>query len=267
MIIVLKDADFSENNIGKIVVPVELHEFTKKILTKCTAFAMDSQQAHAINDFIIDIDNAGVLEHLGFLMCPWLASTKAEAMYDIVNDYQYDNDNYTFDAAAHTLVDTAYRHYTNYNTPLQTKNFFGLIKNTSGQSHLSVYGNEALVQFGAWLTLGISTSGPGYQVRDASEEGVNNSRIYLMNVKGLSNLDSNGSNGYLNGVSSVVDIVGNYDKSGEPLNSTLVKFSPWKYAIQYIFFAGDGTNLTDEQVTAVSSAMKILSDTLVGLQG
>lgn len=82
--IILSQADFSANNIGRYV---ELLDLTKKVLTKQTQYDEDSEEAIALNTFLQNLTNDGFLGGdnplLDMLIIPGLASSHGEMLYDI----------------------------------------------------------------------------------------------------------------------------------------------------------------------------------------
>lgn len=90
--IILNNADFSANNIGKYV---ELSDFTKKVLSKQTQYSEESDEAYALNAFLNHLTEDGFIGGssplLDMLIIPGLARDHSELMYDIA---QLDNDGY-----------------------------------------------------------------------------------------------------------------------------------------------------------------------------
>lgn len=82
--IILSQADFSANNIGRYV---ELLDLTKKVLAKQTQYDEDSEEAIALNTFLQNLTNDGFLGGdnplLDMLIIPGLASSHGEMLYDI----------------------------------------------------------------------------------------------------------------------------------------------------------------------------------------
>ena len=90
MIIVLKGADFSAKNIGKVNLRVNLTEKTKNVFSKMTRFDATSEEAWAFDDFYNTLNATGIWEKINKLHLPVLANTKDEAFYDIVGEGGYD---------------------------------------------------------------------------------------------------------------------------------------------------------------------------------
>lgn len=82
--IILTQADFSANNIGRYV---EMLDLTKKVLAKQTQYDIDSSEAIALNAFLANLVNDGFIGGsnplLTFLAIPALASGHDELFYDI----------------------------------------------------------------------------------------------------------------------------------------------------------------------------------------
>lgn len=93
--IILSQADFSANNIGRYV---ELSELTKKVLAKQTQYEEGSDESIALNTFFENLTNDGFIGGenpiLKNLLIPALASTHDEFLYDIAT---LDSDGYPTD--------------------------------------------------------------------------------------------------------------------------------------------------------------------------
>lgn len=258
MIIVLKDADFSANNIGQV--KISLHPFTERIFNHCTRFSADSEVAQSVNKFILALDEQGVLEHLGFFVAPWLASNLGEAVYDVANDTSLSYDpELTYEGDGIISVSANKKGMT-LSEVIPTENFFGEILDYASPFPISpfflneynkpcLFGNCGN---GSWISQTFNYSTPnGYSpLSPLSITGC------LFNITELSNLDS--GNTTING-SSVVANSG-YSKENEPFNNTIYKFVPClqSNAVRSIIFAGDGTTLNSTQITAVISAINTL---------
>lgn len=272
-IIILKGADFSANNIGRITPPREnLNAFTKKIFSVCTRYSLYSEQAFLIDDFINYLDNEGLLEHLSFFMAPWLASDINEATYNIVADTQLlRGDNVTFDNGVLKALNNNYVIIGDDVVP--AINFICTIgskvfSNNAAFSYLST--NElklALISMTAKSTTifpTFNTSVAGYK----TSLDMDNYAYRLWNIKGLSDLDTNGTT--VNGGSVIADT--SYDKSNEPLISPkgFNKFKPGGTTAmnntKIICFAGDGATLTDAQVISMNTALVTLQMGLAALE-
>jgi hypothetical protein len=84
MIIVLKDADFSANNIGKIEVSRELDVKTKQLLSRYSK-VLDTSKQYAVDDFVTGLYSSGLSDKITFLLLPCLASSIDEAMINAMN--------------------------------------------------------------------------------------------------------------------------------------------------------------------------------------
>jgi len=82
--IILTQADFSANNIGRYV---ELSDLTKKVLAKQTQYDVDSEEAIALNTFLNTLTEEGLIGGadplLKYLVIPALASNHDELLYNI----------------------------------------------------------------------------------------------------------------------------------------------------------------------------------------
>ena len=84
--IILSTADFSANNIGRIV---ELSDLTKKVLTKQTQYTEDSEEAVALDTFLTNLTSGGFIGGnsplLTSLFIPALANSHDELLYNIAS--------------------------------------------------------------------------------------------------------------------------------------------------------------------------------------
>lgn len=84
--IILSAADFSQNNIGRIV---ELSDFTKKVLKKQTQYNEDSNEAQALDTFLNTLADNGFIGGdsplLKTLVIPGLAANHGQLMYNIAS--------------------------------------------------------------------------------------------------------------------------------------------------------------------------------------
>ena len=82
--IILTQADFSANNIGRYV---ELSDLTKKVLARQTQYDESSDEADALNTFLAGLTSGGFIGGdnplLSTLIIPALASEHDELLYDI----------------------------------------------------------------------------------------------------------------------------------------------------------------------------------------
>ena len=82
MIIVLKGADFSANNIGKVDVSSVLSDRTKKIVARFSKNLSDYTQ-FALQELIDWLDSEGILSNMDALYLPCLAGTLEEAFVNV----------------------------------------------------------------------------------------------------------------------------------------------------------------------------------------
>lgn len=274
MIIILKDADFSANNIGQVTIPVEYDELTKKIFNKCTRFELGSEQCDVVDTFIKAIRSAGIVEHLGAMFLPWLSVSNEEAFYNFADDTTANYTTYgTFetksDGRCNPLSDDGVVAVLQNSIP--TINFFGLIR--QAYPSVSWAGNpyfrgrgimvSAVAQTGSMISCDNSfNAGHGYKTQDSDLESL------LIEIDTLSNLEQSAGT-KINGQS--VLITEGYNKSEEPLSNELLWYAPnyFRFAegqARTIALAGDGTSLTTEQSSALLNAMKTLKEGLAELE-
>lgn len=86
MIITLRGADFSGNNIGHIDIPVELSDWSKAIIAKFSSFNWTDAAKSALQIFEDDLISNGVKEKLQYLALPILAANNSlnDAMFNVV---------------------------------------------------------------------------------------------------------------------------------------------------------------------------------------
>lgn len=89
MIIILKEADFSENNIGQIEIPVEFSELTKSVIAKYSN--INSGVKVKLNTMLNTLNTAGIYSKLKVLYIPILASNLNECFIELINNYQVDD--------------------------------------------------------------------------------------------------------------------------------------------------------------------------------
>ena len=84
MIVVLKGADFSANNIGKIEVSRELDVKTKQLLSRYSK-VLDTSKQYAVDDFVTGLYDNGLADKITCLLLPCLSSSIDEAMINAMN--------------------------------------------------------------------------------------------------------------------------------------------------------------------------------------
>lgn len=82
MILVAKDADFSQNNLGQIDLPYS--DLTTSVMAKFTKSLTDPQKK-ALNTLLIKVENAGILAKQKHFYLPILAGTLAESFINIAD--------------------------------------------------------------------------------------------------------------------------------------------------------------------------------------
>lgn len=86
MIIVLKEADFSQSNIGRITLPEEVYQFlpiTEEVLSQFST-QFSSKQKTAVDMFFRELSKGEVLSKIKILMLPLLASNLDEACVNVL---------------------------------------------------------------------------------------------------------------------------------------------------------------------------------------
>lgn len=79
MILILKGADFSANNIGQIEISRKFQEETIAILSKYTKI-LTQEQNYAIDTFVVSLKSLGIYSKLYSIVLPILANDKTEAL-------------------------------------------------------------------------------------------------------------------------------------------------------------------------------------------
>lgn len=105
MIIVLKGADFSANNIGHVDIPVDWQDETLAILAKQSRYTTSDAQAIALNKFIYTLKAAGIYSKIGLFMPVFMGNSLNECAYDAISDTYFTWTNPgSFDADAQTIT-------------------------------------------------------------------------------------------------------------------------------------------------------------------
>lgn len=181
--IILNQADFSANNIGKYV---ELSDYTKKVLAKQTQYTEDSNEANSLNTFLNELISRGFLGGsepiLNYLVIPALAGNAEQLLFNIA---ELDVDGYPVDKRNDSEKSAVYK----VHTPLysgdkivglqvaptseltstqfmqqQSQQINGLLEKSSAYPSMSlclvcpsisVIDADLLVQFGAGYTLNL----------------------------------------------------------------------------------------------------------------
>lgn len=181
--IILNQADFSANNIGKYA---ELSDYTKKVLAKQTQYTEDSNEANSLNTFLNELISRGFLGGsepiLNYLVIPALAGNAEQLLFNIA---ELDVDGYPVDKRNDSEKSAVYK----VHTPLysgdkivglqvaptseltttqflqqQSQQINGLLEKSSAYPSMSlclvcpsisVIDADLLVQFGAGYTLNL----------------------------------------------------------------------------------------------------------------
>lgn len=108
--IILNQADFSANNIGKYA---ELSDYTKKVLAKQTQYTEDSNEANSLNTFLNELISRGFLGGsepiLNYLVIPALAGNAEQLLFNIA---ELDVDGYPVDKRNDSEKSAVYKVHT-----------------------------------------------------------------------------------------------------------------------------------------------------------
>ena len=85
MIITLRTANFSANNVGHIDIPVVLSEWTKQVISKYPNFAWSDEKRNALEQFYLSNAQSGVMSRMKYLAFPMFATTLEEAVQNVTN--------------------------------------------------------------------------------------------------------------------------------------------------------------------------------------
>lgn len=86
MIIVLKGADASSKNIGKINLPIELDEKVVAFFDIVGNNNLTDKQKNAVNRLYYDMKNNGILSHVEYLFLPCVANDVSKALVNLAGD-------------------------------------------------------------------------------------------------------------------------------------------------------------------------------------
>lgn len=265
MILVLNNADFSDNNIGKVL--VNENPFTRKIFEAYTRFSDADPQYELVNTFVNTLDEIGVLQHIGFFTAPWLAADINEAFYELINEEQLPTTGMSYTQGGYVDPSSTHNYVTLTNT-VPTVNFFAVIRTQKkalspwiGGSNVNIVFMESFDQ-PCISRMNNNTQGQyGYTV-DTDHAASELDGGIVINVKSNKNHNTDGSS--FNNISLTA---GANAKSQEPNAAELSKYAPsYSGNAKYILMAGDGTNLTSEQITAFVSALNTLRTGLLALE-
>jgi len=109
MVIKLKDADFSANNLGRITIDRELTPDAVAVLSHYTKSLTKLKQL-AVDDFIANLKSSGIWTKFSMLQIPILANSVSECFYDIISGTQVSPaslDPFALDVNGLKLINTA----------------------------------------------------------------------------------------------------------------------------------------------------------------
>lgn len=75
MIAILNNADFSENNIGRINIPIELSQWTLDVISKFPSYSWTLEKKSAVEFFYRSLVINGILDRMEYLALPVLCGT------------------------------------------------------------------------------------------------------------------------------------------------------------------------------------------------
>lgn len=96
MILILKNADFSRNNIGNIPITNPLTEETLRIMQSYSKFPAEQKNEYvqALNSLIVGISDAGIYDKISVLAIPILASNIGECSVNVKSGARLENETY-----------------------------------------------------------------------------------------------------------------------------------------------------------------------------
>ena len=150
--IILSQADFSANNIGKYT---ELSDYTKKVLAKQTQYTESSEEGIALNDFITALKADGFLGGdnpiLKTLVIPALANSHDELLYDIART---DVDGYPINIMPDAAKDAEVKALLPYYSEGRV---IGFIRDcTQGRIDSTASNNQSTIETGIFSTPGVA---------------------------------------------------------------------------------------------------------------
>lgn len=86
MIIVLKEADFSANNIGSILIPLSLSEWTKNVVNRFSAYNWTEERKQYLERFYRNLEKYGIFQNIEYMAMPVFASNITGAVKNLIND-------------------------------------------------------------------------------------------------------------------------------------------------------------------------------------
>ena len=84
MIAILNGADFSENNVGRITIPVELSDWTLATIAMYANYPWNDEKRNALEMFYRSLVTEGIMEKMEYLAFPILATTFNEAINNTI---------------------------------------------------------------------------------------------------------------------------------------------------------------------------------------
>lgn len=110
MIIVLKDADFSANNIGQLELPYE-SEIANELVANLASGVYSQERLSAFGRFVDKLNDEGILEHVIWMSVPSMANTVVDSFTNLIDGTIATDANVTGQIAK-----TKYGTYCNYDS-------------------------------------------------------------------------------------------------------------------------------------------------------
>lgn len=161
MIIVLKGADFSENNLGQVEVDINPNEYTTAALSAGGRTGLNNNQISSLNNFF-NVIGAGEVDSIAskirYLFMPILAGNVSKALIN------YKNENFTVEATPSAT-----------NWVLSTKGIKGV--DTTGTGNIQLTLTEPIIQNNACLIY----------FQGEAETGTSNHQNHFLSLRGKQN--------------------------------------------------------------------------------
>ena len=143
MILVLKGADFSADNLGKVQVTTELHPFTKSAIQASGNTTLTSEQKSALDALFLAMGVDGsnnVMSKIHRLYLPIIAGDVSHALINykdssFVNDMVLDNSHWTLRSNGLVGIASGQNINLTENNPIMQDNFFELFLRTELVTH------------------------------------------------------------------------------------------------------------------------------------
>ena len=259
----------------------EENAITKRIKESLSRFDNSSRQMTYVENFIDELENAGILQHVSHLYMPWLSADADEAFTNMINGAKCTNYSKWSVSNGKAIVSadasTSDVYGVTLPAPAPTINFYGIIRDNKSTDLETVtticglYGDN--IGIGAfrykntsWIGNGITQNqeNKGYRPSDLSTL-----ETLVFEIGALSALQ-NDVNTKINGKQVLVS--GSYNYS-ESLGNTIANVVPssanennQSSAFRTIILIGDGSKLTEIQRASFMSSLSNLQYNLTQLE-